>query len=173
MRIATAWFVLGERDKGWDLMDHFLSVTHPRPWNHWAEVVYGDPQTPGYIGDMPHAWAGADYINALRTVFAYEDGDQLMLGLGVREKWLDGGETVSVGDMPTHYGKVNYTISAQGNTAKMSVSGDLEIPGGGIIACSPRAQAVRSAAVNGGAAETTSDGAVRVTDLPAEIVFQY
>ena len=37
-----------------------------------AEVAYRDDHHPGWIGDMPHTWVGAEYIRAVRTKLVYE-----------------------------------------------------------------------------------------------------
>ena len=54
-------------------------------WNHWAEVVWRDPRTPRFIGDMPHTWVGSDFIRAARSLFVYErEADQaLVIGAGI------------------------------------------------------------------------------------------
>ncbi len=67
------------------------------PWNQWPEISWRDPLSPSFIGDMPHSWIGAEYILAVRSLFAYErEADQsLVIAAGVADHWLDdGGEIV-------------------------------------------------------------------------------
>jgi len=172
MRLGTAFLIMGEKRKAWDLARHFLGVTRPHGWNQWAEVVYGEPRTPGYIGDMPHSWAGADYINMVRTMFAWEDEGRLVLGLGLDEQWLAYG--ISVQDLPTHFGRISYTLKAGGNgTVEFNARGDARTPPAGFVLTSPRAAPIKSAQVNGGGWKDFSEKEVRFDYLPSEIVIAY
>jgi hypothetical protein len=60
----------------------------PLAWNHWAEVVWREPATPRFIGDMPHGWVGSDFIRSVTDMFAYADGDDaLVIGAGIHPEW--------------------------------------------------------------------------------------
>jgi len=137
-------------------------------------VVYGNERTPGYIGDMPHSWAGADFLNLARTIFAWENGEQLVLGLGLDEAWLQRPEGVSVRNLPTHFGPISYAVTASGETVTASVRGDLHrTPAAGIVFHSPRAAAIRSVTVNGKPSRDFTGNTVQVTNVPAELVISY
>lgn len=169
MRTATAYLILGQKQKAWTMLDHFLGVTRPHGWNHWAEVVYGNYRKPGYIGDMPHSWVGSDYINALRTVFVHEDRGKLLLGLGLREKWFKEASAIGITDFPSHYGKISYTIKKQEDNLRVKIWGNIEPPPNGIVFKSPLATPISHATLNGSRLELLSPHEITIEELPAEI----
>ena len=61
------------------LLGDALTWQRPPGWRHWAEVVWGNPRVPEYIGDMPHTWIGAEFATAVRRMLLREDGDTLEL----------------------------------------------------------------------------------------------
>ena len=62
----------------------------PAGWHQWAEVVWHDPTTPKFIGDMPHTWVGSDFVRSVLDMFAYErEADSsLVVGAGIPESWV-------------------------------------------------------------------------------------
>ena len=64
----------------------------PAAWNQWPEISWRDLRSPGHLGDVPHAWIGAEYVLAVLSAFAYErPGDAaLVIAAGVSEAWLEG-----------------------------------------------------------------------------------
>ena len=68
MRNANAFLLLGQRDKLHTMLTKFYEWKYPRAWNHWAEVVTSDNRLPQYLGDMPHTWIGAGYVNVIRNM---------------------------------------------------------------------------------------------------------
>lgn len=175
MRSVTAYLILGQKEKAWNMMNYFLQNTRPRPWAHWGEVIYSDYRKPGYIGDMPHSWGGADYMHALRTMLAHEGGGQLVLGLGLKEDWVsEGQKVVSVSGLPTHYGKISYTVRGTGTAVNIRVEGQgIEPPPGGYVFRSPRAMPIRQATLGGQVYNDFSPDEVRFSELPAEIELLY
>lgn len=110
VRNADVFVRLGWRERALAALRYFTrDSTRPHAWNHMAEVVHVNPRAPAYIGDMPHTWVGSDYINAVRSMFAYEDGDALVIAAGIDPAWLDKG--VSVDDLPTQFGPVSYRMA--------------------------------------------------------------
>ena len=81
--------------------DFFLDDIRPQGWNHWAEVVHKDYRANKYIGDMPHTWVGSEYINAIRTMFVYEDFSDttLYIGAGIDPAWFTEQEEISFSDL--------------------------------------------------------------------------
>ncbi|HEY8241338.1 MAG TPA: discoidin domain-containing protein, partial [Kiritimatiellia bacterium] len=129
VRTADAYIKLGQRDRALACLRFFsVDSSHPQPWNHLAEVVHANPRAPSYIGDMPHTWVGAGYINAVRSLFAYETGDRLVLAAGVPADWLDAGVTVA--DLPTQFGTISYTLKRDGDAVVLSVTGEAAPPDG-------------------------------------------
>ena len=102
-------------------------ITGPR----WSGKIY---RHAGFIGDMPHTWCGSDFINAVRTMFVYENEyDQtLVLASALYQDWIDSPDGMSVENLPTYYGEVSYSIKKENNRYLFTVTGDLDLPEGGI-----------------------------------------
>ncbi|MEQ1438512.1 discoidin domain-containing protein [Fontimonas sp. SYSU GA230001] len=111
IRIVGALLRLGWRDAALDLLRFLLADRRPPAWNQWPEIAWRDPRTPGHLGDLPHTWIAAEYVLALRSLFAYESGtqDALILAAGLDADWL-AGEGVRVHDLPTTRGTLHYTL---------------------------------------------------------------
>ena len=79
-------------------LDFFFADRRPAGWNQWAEVVGREPRAPRFIGDMPHAWVGSDFIRSVLDLFAYERAEDgaLVLAAGIPAGWLRGGPGVAV-----------------------------------------------------------------------------
>src|SRR5205814_1634228 len=71
-RVIGAYVRLGWREKANELLDYFLRYRRPAGWAHWAEVVWHQERAPHFIGDMPHAWVGAEYARSVLDMLAYE-----------------------------------------------------------------------------------------------------
>ncbi|MDD5072530.1 MAG: discoidin domain-containing protein [Candidatus Omnitrophica bacterium] len=129
VRSANAYFRMDQRERGLTMLRYFTKdSTRPYAWNHMAEVVYAKPRTPSYIGDMPHTWVGSGYIDAVRTMFVYDDNGKLILGEGLAPEWFDQG--IEVKDLPTPYGKICYVIKKEGDTIKYFIYGTAKPPKG-------------------------------------------
>ncbi len=73
-----------------ELLRGFVAHQRPRAWLMWPEVVHSRERHPGYIGDMPHTWIGAEYARALFGMLMHEGDDTLSLLPGVPPAWLAG-----------------------------------------------------------------------------------
>ena len=114
VRNISALIRLGRTEDAWMLTKYFIKdAVRPAGWNHMAEVVHDDPRTPSYIGDMPHTWVGAGFINAVRDMLVYEDNGQLVLAAGIPDEWLD--KTMEVKNLQTWWGPISYKISNNSN----------------------------------------------------------
>jgi hypothetical protein len=113
MRTATAFLLLGHKEKTLSMVNYFLQDMVPDQWRHWAEVVHAPYERAQYIGDMPHSWIGGIYINLIRNLFVYEEEDLLHLAAGVDNNWFKSKNTISVKNLPTYYGDLNYRITAK------------------------------------------------------------
>ena len=165
-RNVDVFIRLGQRDRGLQLLRYFVNEsTRPHNWNHLAEVVHAKERAPSYIGDMPHTWCGSDLINATRTIFAYELGDQLVLAAGVDPAWLN--EGVSVKNLATQFGAINYTFKREGNEIRFAADGAVKPPSGFALPL-PESLLGLSVEVNGQPAEIR-DGKVTFGTLPATI----
>ena len=72
IRILGALVRLGRRADAHELLEFFLADRRPTGWNQWPEISWRDPRSPGHLGDVPHAWIGAEYVLAVLGMFAYE-----------------------------------------------------------------------------------------------------
>jgi hypothetical protein len=116
LRSATAFLLLDEKEKALNMLNYFLKDRRPLNWKHWAEVVHEDYDRPQYIGDMPHAWEGAIYVNLARSLFVYEKGNNLHIAAGVNSKWLESENEVKVENLPTYYGNISYVMTRKQST---------------------------------------------------------
>src|SRR5262249_8586587 len=89
------------------------------PTGQWPEAIR--PLTlGGCIGDGPHVWAAAEWVLMMRNLFVREEGDRLVLGSGLLDEWLTGGEALRLGPTPTPYGAVTVEVRPRGDTAEVS-----------------------------------------------------
>ena len=161
---------LGEKERALEALRWFFDHRRPAAWNHWAEVVWRDPAEPKFIGDMPHTWVGSDFIRAVTDLFAYEEGDRLIVGAGITEQWARSETGVGVKNLGTHYGPLSYTLTDDSTAATFTIEAGMRVPPSGIVVRSPFDDP-RGASVDGEAAEVL-EGAVVVRSLPARVVFR-
>jgi tetratricopeptide (TPR) repeat protein len=142
IRIVGALVRLGRREEAHELLDFFLSDRRPRAWNQWPEISWRDPRSPGHLGDVPHAWIGAEYVLAVLGMLACEEpGDgSLVLAAGVSDAWLDG-VGVEVAGLPTYWGALGYTLRRDATGAlRFELAPGLRSPPGGILLRPPLAR---------------------------------
>ncbi len=143
---------LGRLGEAHELLDFFLADRRPRAWNQWPEISWRDPRSPGHLGDVPHTWIGAEWVLAVLSLFAYEHptNESLVLAAGVRPDWIDGGAEIAIENLPTWYGLLSYTLARIDDDAvRLSLSGDFEMPPGGIVVRSPLPRALARVTVDG------------------------
>lgn len=154
-RTVGAFVRLGQRDRAAAALDGFMRDRRPLGWNEWAEVVWRDPKTPKFIGDMPHTWVGSDFLRSVRDMLVYERerDSSLVLGAGVTRAWLAAPGGVGVSRLPTWYGPVSYRMWEEGGAIRVTIDAGTRMPPGGIVVRAP-----------------TADGAeVTVRALPADL----
>lgn len=174
LRTANAYLILGEKEKALKMLHYFLTDMRPRAWNHWGEVVHPDYREPKYVGDMPHSWIGAIYMNLVRNLFAYEEVDKLILAAGIDDKWLDSPEGVRVEDMPTYYGKISYTFKREAGVLEFKSWGNVACPGG-IILRLPSGKKISYAKLGNVRIEGNDikDNAIKFDSLPVNLKIYY
>ncbi len=111
IRIIGALVRLGKRDAALELLRFFLDDRRPPPWNQWPEIAWRDRRTAAHMGDLPHTWIAAEYVLAVRSLFAYErESDRcLVLAAGLAPEWIEE-SGVCVERMPTLYGSLCYSL---------------------------------------------------------------
>jgi hypothetical protein len=174
LRVVGTFVRLGWKDRAYELLDFFLDHLRPSGWNAWAEVVWREPRTPKFIGDLPHTWVGSDYIRSLLDLFAYEreDDGALVVGAGIDEEWARDSAGVRARGLQTRWGRLDIEIGAAGDSATVRLEGDLAPPGG-IAVRSPLGDPIVGATIDGRTAEVNEDGEVIVRTLPVQVVFRH
>jgi hypothetical protein len=172
IRIIAALVRLGRRPEAHELLSFFLADRRIPPWNQWPEISWRDPLGPSFIGDMPHSWIGAEYVLAVRSLFAYErEADQsLVVAAGVAPAWLDEGGEVVVRNLPTYYGKLSYRLRrASPQSLHLQLSGDMAIPAGGVVVMPPLSGPLVRVEINGRSNDALEPELAVCRECPAEI----
>ncbi|MCD9031286.1 discoidin domain-containing protein [Luteimonas sp. Y-2-2-4F] len=99
-----------------ELLDGFLAHRRPLAWQMWPEVVHSRERYPGYIGDMPHTWIGAEYARTLFGMLLHEGDDGLRLLPGAPPDWL-AGDGIALRALPTAFGSL--TLRARQDAATL------------------------------------------------------
>src|SRR5262249_26117098 len=150
LRNVGAFVRFGWRDRAQGLLDFFMQGRRPAQWNGWAEVVGREERKPRFLGDMPHAWVGADFLRSVLDLFAWEresDG-ALVLAAGIPTSWLRGGSPVGIQRLRTPHGLLDYTLRSEKRGLLFTI-GALEAPRGGIALRPPLDFQPRRVTVNG------------------------
>lgn len=169
IRIIGAFVRLGRRDAALELLRFFLADRRPPAWNQWPEIAWRDRRAPAHIGDLPHTWVAAEYVLAVRSLFAYERtrDRRIVVAAGLAAEWTSG-SGVHVQRMPTLYGTLTYsarTLDAQ--TFRCDI-------GPGVAASfelrPPLSGPLVSVSVNGSAHADFDAQSVTIASAPAQIV---
>ncbi|HET7692002.1 MAG TPA: discoidin domain-containing protein [Gemmatimonadota bacterium] len=173
LRVVGTLVRLGWKEQAHELLPFFFGHLRPTAWNAWAEVVGREARSPRFIGDLPHTWVGSDYIRSLLDLFVYDrERDQaLVVGAGIPADWARADGGVRARGLLTRWGRLDFEIAAAGDSARVRLEGDLEIPPGGLVVLSPLEAPVTGARIYGRPLQVGDSGEVIVRSLPAAIVF--
>ena len=165
-RNVGAFIRLGWRERANRMVDFFMNDRRPAAWNQWAEVVGREPRKPRFIGDMPHGWVAADFINAALDMLAYDrEGDQaLVLAAGVPISWT-GGPGLTVGRLRTPSGQLGYSLRNHAGRIQLTYRLDGRPPPGGLVFAGPGIRGERRLAGSKGAVEFRADDRVECFSL--------
>jgi hypothetical protein len=169
IRIIGALVRLGRRDAALELLRFFLADRRPQPWNQWPEIAWRDPTAPAHLGDLPHTWIAAEYVLAVRSLFAYEreSDDSLIVAAGLAAEWIEG-SGVQVNRMPTRHGALSYSLRRiDPQTVRFEIGGGTAAK---LILRPPLAAPLRSVTINGSACSDFDGESVTVVHTPAEII---
>lgn len=175
-RLIGSFIILDQPERAHELIDFFLNDQRPQGWNHWAEVVWKDYRTPKYIGDMPHTWVGSDFINAIRSMFVYENeyDQSLVLAAALYQDWIDAPEGMSVKNLPTYYGEISYSIKKGKDNYQFTITGDVKLPANGIkIKNFNGSKMPTKVTINGLESKTFNQKEIDVPIIPAEVLIFY
>jgi hypothetical protein len=168
IRIIGAFVRLGRRDAALELLRFFLSDRRPRPWNQWPEIAWRDLKAPAHVGDLPHTWVAAEYVLAVRSLFAYErEADRsLVLAAGLAPEWLEG-PGVRVSRMPTLHGSLSYSLrKIDSQTLRFDIGSGVAPK---IILRPPLTAPLRSVTINGSACASFDHESVTILNTPAQV----
>ena len=170
LRNANPFIMMGTTDRLHSMITNFFTWKRPRAWNHWAEVVLSDYRMAQYLGDMPHTWIGAEYINVIRNMLIIEDNKELNLFKGVPIEWYQPGKNISIENMPTEFGRISINADSSERQIKFDVSG--KIMGADKITLTlPKNLGIKTILVNGKADKSwLGTGEVILPGLPAKIL---
>jgi hypothetical protein len=176
LRTVGTMIHLGQKTRAHEILNFFLADQRPAAWNQWAEVVWHDPKTPRFLGDMPHTWVGSDFIRSVRSLFAFErEADQaLVIAAGLPSDWVQSTNGITLKRLPTHYGTLNYTLRfLRPDTLYLRLSGDLTLPAGKVVFRSPLDRPLQRVTINGKDTDRFTATCVVIGEFPAEVVLRY
>lgn len=176
VRLIGSFIFLDQPQRAHELIEYFLNDRRPQGWNHWAEVVWKDYRMPRFIGDMPHTWIGSDYINAIRSMFVYENeyNETLVLAAALYQDWIDVPDGMSIEKLPTYYGDVSYSIKKELNTYHFNIYGNVDLPENGIRIKNFNGLKLPSrVTINGVESKEFSEKEIVVKDFPASVMIYY
>lgn len=176
VRLIGSFIFLDQPQRAHELIEFFLNDRRPQGWNHWAEVVWNNYRTPRFIGDMPHTWVGSDFINAIRSMFVYENEyDQtLVLAAALYQDWIDAEEGMSIENLPTYYGEISYSIKKDQNKYYFTINGNVKLPGNGIRIKNFNGSKLPSkVTINGEECIDFTNNSIAVKKLPANVIIHY
>jgi len=171
IRIIGALVRLGRREDALELLRFFLSDRRPLAWNQWPEIAWRDRRAPAHVGDLPHAWVAAEYVLALRSLFAYERANErrLVVAAGLAPEWTIGAG-VQVRDMPTLYGSLSYSARAlDERTFRCEIGPGVRAR---IEVRPPVSGRLIGVSVDGKAHHEFDAQSVSIASTPAEVVFR-
>ncbi|HEY9253725.1 MAG TPA: discoidin domain-containing protein [Stenotrophomonas sp.] len=121
MRNVLTYVHLDRVDDANELLSLLMAHRRPLPWQVLAEVVHSRLRYPGYLGDMPHTWIGAEYARTLYGMLMREDDDALVLLPGTPMAWLVG-DGVAIDSLPTAFGKLGLQARQQGDRLQLTLA---------------------------------------------------
>ncbi|MHC1707842.1 MAG: discoidin domain-containing protein [Bacteroidales bacterium] len=175
-RLIGSFILLDQPERAHELIEFFLDDQRPQGWHHWAEVVWKDYRLPRYIGDMPHTWVGSDFINAIRSMFVYENeyDQSLVLASALYQDWIDAPGGMSVENLPTYFGELSYFIQREGNSYRFKLDGDVKLPANGIkIRNFNQKKLPVKVSVNDKDIKSFTSQEITVKEFPADVIISY
>jgi len=169
-RNVGAFVRLGWRARAMEAVDYFFDDRRPRAWNQWGEVVSRTPRTPFFLGDLPHAWVGSDFVRSALDMFAYvrETDDSIVLAAGIPADWLEG-DGIAIRELRTPHGRLGYALRRVDGVLRLDIApGSALAPGGLVLPWPYRGGSPGATTVNGKPV-AWSDGELRIGALPAAV----
>jgi len=147
MRNVLTYVHLDRVDDADELLSLLMAHRRPLPWQVLAEVVHSRLRHPGYLGDMPHTWIGAEYARTLYGMLMREDDDALVLLPGTPQRWL-AGDGIAIDALPTAFGPLGMTARQSDGVLRLTLARGLH-PGTAVRVVWPSRQRPRQVRVDG------------------------
>jgi hypothetical protein len=121
------------RDQGILSYEFMVSNGQSGPYSWWESQQFPNPGSPwtgthpeAGNGSSPHAWGIANANMVLLDSLAAQRSDgSLVVGRGVPDSWVGGGQVISLANFPTTGGKhTGLTIRTSGSAVTLTLSGD-------------------------------------------------
>jgi hypothetical protein len=127
------WLWLGDGCKAAATLYAFGN--HASPLLCWREEQRPVGEKPGYVGDMPHNWASAEFVRLACHLLALERGSELHLLEGLPQAWVRPGKETALKQMPTIFGPVSLSLrlADDGRTATLRVEPPCREPASRIV----------------------------------------
>jgi hypothetical protein len=170
-RNVGAFVRLGWRDRAARLARWLMADRTPPGWNQWPEIVWHDRTHARFLGDLPHAWVGSDFIRSFLDMLAYErpaDG-ALVVAAGVPLEWTNGNGVVVRG-LRTRYGALSFSLRRAGESIHLHVDGGLGVPPAGVVLRPPLPPGGAVVLLNGGRRSRIVHDELVVRTLPADVL---
>ena len=81
---------------------------------------------PNEAGAVDKTFEDAAFIEAVRDMLVFEDGDTVMLCSSIPEGWLADGKKITVENAPIVGGKISFSVAVKGAAAEVTVASDLQ-----------------------------------------------
>jgi len=175
-RLIGSFILLDQPERAHLLIDYFLNDQVPQSWYAFAEVVWRDKKTAGFIGDIPHTWVGSDFLNAIRSMFVYENesDESLVLASALYQDWIDSPNGMSIENLPTYYGEISYSIKKENENYTFSIYGDVNLPKNGIKIKNFNHSILPSeVTVNGKKIKSFTKNEIDIKEFPATVGINY
>lgn len=176
IRVIAALIRLGKREEAMEVTRFMMEDRRVQAWNQWPEISWRDPSGPSFIGDLPHTWISGEFIVAVRSMFAYERGEDesLVIGAGLVWDWISEGFEAGVENLPTHYGRISYRMRLEaGDTLRLRINGSMVVPKGGIEVQLPLPRPILGLEVNGSRIHEFGQAGFTCRACPVEAVVKF
>ena len=175
-RLIGSFILLDQPERAHELIDFFLNDQRPYNWNAFAEVVWEDKRTPKFIGDITHTWVGSDFINAIRSMFVYENeyDESLILASALYQDWIDSPSGISIENLPTYFGEISFSIKKENESYLFDISGDIKLPTNGIkIKNFNGSKLPTKVTINGKNIVSFTNNEIDIKEFPATVFIKY
>ncbi|MGC8551065.1 MAG: hypothetical protein ACP5M4_15395 [Acidobacteriaceae bacterium] len=140
--------ILGEQQQV--IKDLYAELVHTSSTHAGWEV--GDyPWTTRDFGNdlSPHGWFSADYVALVRNMLLREQGKDLHLLSALSPSWMKPGDTITVANAPTEFGRVAFRCSFSSSGMHLQLNTDFQQKPAHIIVHTPWFVTVTRATVDG------------------------